>query len=203
VSTPKLTPKQERFAAEYVKLGNAAEAYRLAYNAKHMKAETVHKRASELLADGEVAGRVAEIRAKAQARTEITIDRVLREVARLAFSDHRALFRENGSLKAPHEIDGDTAATVASVEVFEEFEGRGKNRVLVGYTKKMKLWDKNAALEKLMRHLGAFDKDNRQKSNPLADFMREFGMKQPGLHALVKPQEPAAPAPDQSKGEER
>ena len=89
-----------------------------------------------LLADPKVAAWVAEIRAKVAERTEITLETVLREVARLAFSDHRALFRENGSLKAPHELDNDIAAAVASVEVLEVFEGRGKARVLVGHTKK-------------------------------------------------------------------
>ena len=75
--------------------------------------------------------------------------------------------------------------------------------MLVGHTKKVKLWDKNAALDKLLRHLGAFDKDNRQKDNPLADFLREFWDEPPGLHKLVKPQEPAAPAsaPTTSEGE--
>jgi hypothetical protein len=61
-----------------------------------------------LLADPKVAAWVAEIRAKVAERTEITLETVLREVARLAFSDRRALFRENGSLKAPHELDNDS-----------------------------------------------------------------------------------------------
>ena len=30
--------------------------------------------------------------------------------------------------------------------------------------KKIKLWDKNAALEKLMRHLGPYESDNTQKA---------------------------------------
>jgi len=61
-----------------------------------------------LLADPKVAAWVAEIRAKVAERTEITLETVLREVACLAFSDRRALFRENGSLKAPHELDNDS-----------------------------------------------------------------------------------------------
>jgi phage terminase small subunit len=73
---------------------------------------------------------------------------VLREVARLAFSDHRRLYNSDGTLKRPDELDDDTAAAVASVEVFEQYEGRGKSRTLVGYTKKVKLSDKNAALDK-------------------------------------------------------
>lgn len=58
-----MTPKQEKFCALYIELGNASAAYRGAYDAANMKAETVTKRASELLADGEVTGRVKELRA--------------------------------------------------------------------------------------------------------------------------------------------
>jgi hypothetical protein len=35
----------------------------------------------------------------------------------------------------------------------------------IGVVHKIKLWDKNAALERLMRHLGMFKKDNAQ-NNP-------------------------------------
>jgi phage terminase small subunit len=33
---------------------------------------------------------------------------------------------------------------------------------VVGQVKKVKLWDKNSALEKAMKHLGLFEKDNSQ-----------------------------------------
>lgn len=69
-----MTEKQSRFVAEYLKTGNASEAYRLAYDAGGMKPETVHKRASELLANGEVAGRVAAHRQASQERFQITLD---------------------------------------------------------------------------------------------------------------------------------
>ena len=38
----------------------------------------------------------------------------------------------------------------------EEYEGSGKDRVFIGYTKKFKLADKNTALTNAMRHLGMF-----------------------------------------------
>jgi hypothetical protein len=52
-----LDPVRERFAQEYHSTGNASEALRRAkpYAAK-WKAETVHKRASEMLLTGEVRG---------------------------------------------------------------------------------------------------------------------------------------------------
>lgn len=84
-----LTQKQEAFALAYVETGNASEAYRRAYNAGKMKPETVTKRASELMANGEVTGRVEQLQAEAVERHEITVDDLIRELeeARTAASN--------------------------------------------------------------------------------------------------------------------
>ena len=57
-----LTPKQEKFASCIADGMTQADAYRKAFDAGKMKPETIHKRASELMANGEVAGRVSELR---------------------------------------------------------------------------------------------------------------------------------------------
>ncbi|MEE1878514.1 hypothetical protein [Altererythrobacter litoralis] len=58
-----LTPKQEIFAQAIADGRCQAEAYRQAYKVHHQtKPETVYKRASELMADGKVAGRVMALR---------------------------------------------------------------------------------------------------------------------------------------------
>lgn len=84
-----LTQKQEAFALAYVETGNASEAYRRAYDAGKMKPETVTKRASELLANGEVTGRVQQLQAATVERHEITVDDLIRELeeARTAASN--------------------------------------------------------------------------------------------------------------------
>lgn len=69
-----MTPKQEAFCLAYVETGNSSEAYRRAYNAENSKPETIHKRASELLANGEVAGRVSELKASHVERHNLTVD---------------------------------------------------------------------------------------------------------------------------------
>jgi phage terminase small subunit len=74
-----LTPKQEAFCLAYIETGNASEAYRRSYNAKNMKPETINKRASELLADGEVKGRVEEHQTEHQKRHEVTVDSLTNE----------------------------------------------------------------------------------------------------------------------------
>lgn len=58
-----LTAKQEAFCQAIVSGMSQADAYRTAYDAANMKPETVQKRASELMGNGVVAGRVQELRA--------------------------------------------------------------------------------------------------------------------------------------------
>lgn len=59
-----LTPKQEKFARCIADGMTQADAYRAAYDASKMKPDTIHKRASELMLDGVVKGRIQELRAK-------------------------------------------------------------------------------------------------------------------------------------------
>lgn len=75
-----LTAKREAFCLAYAETGSASEAYRRAYNAGSMKPETIHKRASELLADGEVTGRIDQLRKEAAARSAVTVDTLLCEL---------------------------------------------------------------------------------------------------------------------------
>jgi phage terminase small subunit len=78
---PKLDPVRERFVQEYHATGNASEALRRAkpYAAK-WKAETVHKRASEMLLTGEVQGRLEQLQAAAAERHGTTIDSLTAEL---------------------------------------------------------------------------------------------------------------------------
>lgn len=74
-----LTVKQEKFCQAYVETGNASEAYRSAYSADKMKHETINKRASELLNNGEVTGRVSELQQEHRTKHNITVSDLLRE----------------------------------------------------------------------------------------------------------------------------
>lgn len=79
-----LTAKQEAFCQAIADGLNQSDAYRKAYDASGMKAETVNKRASELMASGEVAGRVDELReALAEKAVWSRLDSIqaLREIA--------------------------------------------------------------------------------------------------------------------------
>ena len=170
-----LTNKQERFAIEYVKTGNASEAYRIAYDASGMKDETIWPAASRLLADCKVAARVGELRKQAADSAMMTSADVLREAMRLARFDIRKLYRDDGSPIPIQELDDETAAAVQAVETLEvyEYDTEAKQKVFVGYTKKYKVADKNAALEKLFKHFGLYEKDNAQKNDPIREFLNQ------------------------------
>lgn len=80
-----LTPKQERFAQEVASGKTQADAYRAAFNVKPTtKAETIQKRACELMADGKVRGRVEEIRTAATERLVWTMQDSLEVLAQIA-----------------------------------------------------------------------------------------------------------------------
>jgi phage terminase small subunit len=146
----KLTAKQQRFVDEYLVDLNATQAaIRAGYSKK-----TAHAIGEENLRKPEIQAALQERMKARQERTEITQDAVLKELARIAFFDPRKLFRPDGSPKPINELDDDTAAALAGMEVLEEFEGTGKDRVFIGYTKKYKIADKNSALTNAMRHLG-------------------------------------------------
>lgn len=75
-----LTPKQEAFCIAYLETGNASEAYRRSYNASGMKPDTINVKASELLSNGKVSVRLAELRAPAIAKAQLTVEDLLREL---------------------------------------------------------------------------------------------------------------------------
>lgn len=79
-----LTAKQEEFCQAIADGMTQADAYRTAYNAVNMKSASIHKRASELMADGEIAGRVEELRAMLTAQALWTREDSVRELSGIA-----------------------------------------------------------------------------------------------------------------------
>jgi phage terminase small subunit len=154
----KLTPKQEAFVREYLIDLNATQAaVRAGYSPKWAD------RQAHLLIEKNrvIADAIQAALKKHNEKLDITADMVLRELARVAFSDARRLYNDDGSLKTPNELDDDTAAALAGIDTFEEFAGRGEIRQIIGYTKKIHRWDKVKSLELLGKHLGLFPVNGR------------------------------------------
>lgn len=173
VSQPKavpLSPRQELFISEYLVDLNATQAaIRAGYSAK-----TARKQASRLLSNVDISQRITEKRQKQAANTGLSVERVLKEAMRLAFFDIRKLTDSEGNPIPVHQLDADTAAAIQGLELATE---RGPDKES-GPTivRKYKIADKNSAIERLFKHLGLFEKDNKQ-SNPgdaMAAFLAEL-----------------------------
>ena len=144
--------RRERFAREYVLDQNGT---RSAIAAGYSK-KTAGQAATRLLKNVQVQELIARFSQKVAQKLEITADRVLNEIAKLAFADPRKFFNQDGTAKRIEDLDDETAAALAGVEVVEEFSGAGKSRRVVGRTKKFKLADKGQNLERLGRYLKLF-----------------------------------------------
>ena len=142
--------RYERFALEYVKDLNLTQAaIRTGYSKR-----TAYSQGSRLLKNAEVAALVAKHTAKRAAASELSIDRVLLEIRRLAFQDVRKLYDADGNLKPIQDLDDDTAACIAGFEQEEIWRGVGEERENVGRLQKIKRWDKLRALDQAMSYLG-------------------------------------------------
>ena len=80
-----MTEKQKIFANEYLIDLNATRAYRVAYPSVK-KDETAAAAATRMLRNVKVAAYIQERMRERQKRTEITQDRVLQELAAIAFA---------------------------------------------------------------------------------------------------------------------
>ena len=164
-----LTRKKQEFCLHYVgNGGNATEAYRKAYNCENMKPGTIWKRASELLQNGEVAGRVNQLQAektrRIQERYEVDEERLVRAYAQIAFSDPAQLFDKNGHLLPIDQMPEDIRMALKNLEPTTRSLGEGE----VEYINKIAMQDKLKALQDLGKHIGFFEKDNEQKKEEIA-----------------------------------
>ena len=74
-----MTIKQELFAQAYIETGNASEAYKRAYDTQ-ANANTINRKASQLLKHPEVIKLLADLQAIHRQRHTITIDHILQEL---------------------------------------------------------------------------------------------------------------------------
>jgi len=136
------------------------------------EARTEESQGARLLRDVFVSSEITKRRDQLARKFELRTEDVLRELARIVHADPRKAFDAKGNLLPVHEWPDEVAAMIASVEVEELFDGQGRDRKFIGLAKKIKLWDKNSAIDKAMKHLGQYEQDNLQKG-PFADMTPE------------------------------
>ena len=151
----KLTAKQIRFVDEYlVDFNGTQAAIRAGYSEK-----TAAATAARLLRNVNIQAEISRRQKDLQRRTEVTQERVVMELARVAFADATDFVQvetriiNRGEVKVPielavhketAELSADQRAAIASIK-------QGANGV------EIKLHDKIKALELLGRHIGMFN----------------------------------------------
>lgn len=138
--------KQKLFVAEYVlDYHGTNAAIRSGYNEK-----TAYSIASELLKKPEIQREIEKRVREKTKRTEVTVDRVINEIAKLAFFNAKKLFHDDGKPKGIHELDDDTSGAIAGIDVVTV----GNAEYGVGQIVKYKIADKNKSLDQLCKHFG-------------------------------------------------
>jgi phage terminase small subunit len=156
--------KRKMFAEEFVANGGNATRAAIAVGYAPNSAGVT---GSRLLKDANVQTAVSEAEERALGKARLSTERVLQELERAIFADPRKLYDERGCLKPIHLLDDDIAAAIASIDV-DETRGRGPKRTAAGVTTKVRLHDKLVAIDRAMKHLGLFERDNRQRDSNIA-----------------------------------
>lgn len=143
-----INPKQQKFADEYLIDLNATQA---AIRAGYSEA-TAQMQSSRLLSNVIIQNYIAQRQAEREKRTQVTQDRVLLEIARLAFNDPRKAFDDEGTLLPVKQWPDEVAAAISSIKVTEQ----RIDEETVTQLKEIKFWDKSKNLDMAGRHLGMF-----------------------------------------------
>ena len=177
-----LTNKQKVFVNEYLKDLNATRAYKTAY--KNIKSEeTAATNGSKLLRNTKVAEEIQKRMDERAKRTEITQDKVLKEIARLAFTDITSIV----SVKKFKTNIGEYSKVV--IKDFSELTE--DQRACISGVKETKLGievsfcSKERALELLGRHLGMFN-DKLQLSGEVKTGNPFAGLTTAELKEIIK-----------------
>ena len=149
----KFTPKQEHFCEDYLIDLNATQAaIRAGYSEK-----TAYSAGQRLLRNVEIQNRIAELKAERSKRTEITQDRVVKELAAMAFAkatDYAQIAGNTVFIKSTTELTPEQQAGIVGIK-----------QTQAGIEVKL---DKTRALEMLGRHLGMFN-DKLELSGAVAN----------------------------------
>ena len=173
-----LTEKQKVFCDEWLKDLNGTRAYKVAY--KSTKSDHVAAtNAGRLLRNAEVQKYIQEKQKEREKRTEITQDMVLKELAKLAFTDR------TGIVQIKKSTAGDVVVIKSTDELTEE------QKALISGIKETKFgievtfYNKEKSLELIGRHLGMFN-DKLQLTGEIKTSNPFAGLSTDELRELIK-----------------
>lgn len=158
-----MTDKQKIFADEYLIDLNATRAYRKAYpNCK--KDSSADAAARKLLGNTRIQKYISDRMEERQKRTEVTQDRVLQELAYIAFArvtDYATVRDDVVKIKNTDELTEEQIRAISGIK-----EGK--------FGIELKLNDKEKALELLGRHLGMWNDKLDIKTPAIDESIKEM-----------------------------
>lgn len=170
-----MTNKQKRFCEEYLIDLNATQAaIRAGYSPK-----TAGAIGAENLEKPQIRACIGKALAEQSKRTGVTADRVVRELARVAFANSQDVIDYDDATVRPDAARDDTAA-VASVRVktIPTKDGDGVER-------EVKMHDKLKALELLGKRLGLFTDNVNFSGEGVVQIVDDVPDKQPGTNSKI------------------
>ena len=160
----RLTPKQKLFTEEYLVDFNITQA---AIRAGYAKSSN-HYLSKFIASNAYFKQLLAERISERKQRLQLDQDRVVLEIARLAFNDPRRAFNQQGALLPIQDWPDDVAAAISSIKTLEVKAADG---TVIGETKEIKFWDKTKNLDLAARHLGMLQ-DKLEITTPVSELIR-------------------------------
>ncbi len=156
----RLTAKNEAFCHAYFACGgNATRAYREVYAVEGQSRQNAHRAAHRIMARAEVQARIAELAKEYAAAHMVTADRVISELASIAFSNMASIQDTWMTRHDFEELSADDTAAIKTIVTRSDKDGE--------YVK-IELHDKMAALKQLSSMLG-LDAPQKIEVNAAAD----------------------------------
>lgn len=155
-----LTPKEELFVHRYIVDFNGAASCRDVGYSEHSAKEI----AAELLTKPHIQRRLKELQKELSDKNDNLAQRVVDELKKVGFSNIQDFIQSGNEIKDISTLDRDKAAVISSIKKSKTTFGDGEGNEGEKEAVEFKMWDKLAALEKLGRHVGIFEVDNKQKS---------------------------------------
>jgi len=150
----KLTPRQALFVAEYLKDLNATQAaLRAGYSESTARAQ-----GSRLLVNADIQAAIDAGKAKRAKRVEVTQDRVVREIAAIAFSNIADVLDVDGqgevSVRQLSQLTQRQQRAIESITQVKSEKLSADSGVLETVRLTVKMHSKTTALRMLMDHIG-------------------------------------------------
>ncbi len=142
-----MTAKQKRFCEEYLIDLNATQA---AIRAGYAPASAADS-GSNNMQNSEVSAYIKKCMAERSKRTGVTSDRVLEELAKVAFANTADLIDADGAMK--DNVTREDSAAIATIKVKTICSRDGEEKVI---EREVRMADKIKALELCGKHVGMF-----------------------------------------------